>query len=41
MDLLIGPIKEKFCSKCIFGSAYKILQYESFGNSMDHNFIEN
>lgn len=34
-------IKKDDCPDCIEGDAEGVLHYESYGTSIDHNFVEN
>jgi hypothetical protein len=38
---IMKKIKDDNCPDCIEGEAYDVLHYESYGTSIDHNFVEN
>jgi len=41
VEKIMETIKEEHCKDCISGEAYDVLHYESYGTSIDHNFVEN
>lgn len=41
VEEIMDDIKNEDCPDCLAGEAYDMLHYESYGTSIDHNFVEN